>query len=97
MKRFDVGQTVQILANVGILLSIVFLAIQVSQNQVTLDEENTLNALTGLEFALEGNSDFRRLLLNNRDLLEVWVTGNLGEPLSDIQKEEYEMLAAERL
>lgn len=45
--KIDVGQTVNTLANVGVLVGIVFLAIEVSPNQATLEEQTTLNALSG--------------------------------------------------
>jgi hypothetical protein len=47
MKKFDLGQTISIMANVGVIAGIVFLAIEVRQNnlQLAVQSENTLYEL----------------------------------------------------
>jgi len=42
MKKFDLGQTISILANVGVIAGIVFLAIEVAQNTESLEETRNL-------------------------------------------------------
>jgi hypothetical protein len=49
MKKIDFGQMSQVLANVGVMLGIIFLAIEIRQNQAALDEQNTLTTLTSRE------------------------------------------------
>ena len=63
MKKLDLGQTITILANLGVIAGIVFLGIELQQNnealglQVRLERENTLRQ--GLSGRLE-NSDVIR-------------------------------------
>ena len=43
MKNLDVGQTINTLANIGVIAGIVFLAIEVRQNQASLEESNRIS------------------------------------------------------
>jgi len=47
MRNVDVGQTVQILANVGVIAGIVFLGLEVQQNNDLLDSQARQNRLNG--------------------------------------------------
>jgi len=42
MKKIDLGQTITILANVGVIAGIIFLAIEVQQNTASLNESRNL-------------------------------------------------------
>ena len=43
MKKIDLGQTITILANVGVIAGIIFLAIEIQQNTETLETEMRFN------------------------------------------------------
>jgi len=68
MKKIDLGQARQILANVGVMLGLVFLAVETGQNQRALDEQKTLAKLSVPDTQFEAYSRFRHLLLSNPDL-----------------------------
>lgn len=97
MKKIDLGQTISILANLGVLAGIVFLAIEVSQNQATLEEQTRLNALSGREAASESFNNIRTLLLENPDLMQIWNKGNAGDELTAIEEDRFELLCATNL
>lgn len=85
MKKFDLGQTIGILANIGVLAGIIFLAIEVSQ-------QNTINLLTGRDAAVEHFNGARTLLLENPDLMQIWIKGRADEPLSEIEAARFQLL-----
>ena len=95
MKQIDVGQVSQVLANVGVMLGIVFLAIEVRQNQATLEEQNTLTTLAARDGALDNFSRFRILLLENPSLHALWLKGRDDEPLSDVEGDQFLTLCLE--
>ena len=68
MRKFDLGQAIQVVANVGVLAGIVFLAVEVRQNQSTMDEDAQLNTLASF-------SDFRNFIAESEQLAEIWSTG----------------------
>jgi len=53
MKRIDLGQTIGILANLGVIAGIVFLAVEIGQNQAALEEQNTLTRISARDAASE--------------------------------------------
>ena len=96
MKKMDLGQTVSILANVGVIAGIVFLAVEIRQNQATLEEQNTLTRLTSRDSGYEYFSNFRKLLLENPELHEIWERGIAGEELSSFEKSRVQVLCQEQ-
>ena len=85
MKKIDLGQTIAILANVGVIAGIVFLAIEVSQ-------QNTINLLSGRDAAVENFNGFRTLLLENPDLMEIWNAGLTNGELTSIEDDRFQLL-----
>ena len=95
MKNIDVGQAISILANIGILLSIVFLAIEISQNQATIEESNTLNLVARNEALYASGSNFRRLIAENEEVARIWVNGRAGNDLTPLEAERFDQLCGE--
>ena len=83
LKKFDVSQTITILANLGVIAGIIFLAIEVRQNQASLDEANRINRAASIRTATEGFNDFRLSLAGNEMLADVWSRGKAGAKLSN--------------
>jgi hypothetical protein len=46
MKKFDLGQSISIFANLGVIAGIVFLALELHQNNELMDAEQQFNRLT---------------------------------------------------
>ncbi len=66
MKKIDVGQTVGILANLGVLAGIVFLAYEVRQSTFVTrlsTAESFTATLSEIELFIVGDPEFTRLLL----------------------------------
>lgn len=73
MKRLDLGQTITILANLGVIAGIVFLAIEVQQNTESLNESRNLAmAQAQQERASQLDESFRSLA-NSEFLPEIFV------------------------
>ncbi len=81
LKKIDLGQAVSILANVGVIAGIVFLGIELQQN-------NELLAAEARATRHQNRSDHaNRVLLENPGLVELIVKADNGEALS--QEEHY--------
>jgi len=81
MKKIDIGQTVGVLANVGVIAGIIFLAVELTQNQ-ELMRAQTRNEMsrTIIELnTLSMEDRFASLILK----------GQAGEPLSDVERFQY--------
>ncbi len=81
MKKIDLGQTVTILANIGLVAGIVFLGVELHQNNELLEAEARATRH-------QNRSDHtNRLLLENPGLVELIVKADSGESLT--QEEQY--------
>lgn len=72
MKKIDLGQTIQILANVGVIAGIVFLAIELQQNN-ELQRSSSRQALLDHDLSL---------VENGMAYADLWELASRPEPLS---------------
>jgi hypothetical protein len=89
MKLDKLNQWLTLAANIGVLAGIVFLAVEIRQNDATLRESNTINILDARALELQQYNEFRALLVQTPDLLELWTAGLNGDVLDDLADEIY--------
>ena len=78
MKKIDLGQTVAILANVGVIAGIVFLAVEIQQNTESLNEARNF-AIAEAQQAMRAQLDESfRSLANSDELPEIFVKYRQG-------------------
>lgn len=77
MKKIDLAQTVNVLANLGVIAGIVFLAVELQQNNRLLAAEAEYNNLQ----RRSANS-----VANDPELAEFWFKVNSGEPLTELEQ-----------
>jgi len=75
MKRTDLGQTINTLANIGVISGIVFLAFQVQQNSRLLSSQATLNLLQNRTAGMTSVSE-------SPEVAAFWDRVNRKEPLT---------------
>jgi hypothetical protein len=97
MKRIDLGQTIAILANVGVIAGIVFLALELRQNQASLDEANALNRADSATEALQYFNEVRTLLAQDEKLSAIWLSGKAGNDLTSVDRERFANLCTMEL
>ena len=76
MKKIDLGQTISILANLGVIAGIVFLAVELRQNNQLLQAE-------AIGTVLETRLGRQELILNNPHLIAIVQKNEKGEPLTE--------------
>ena len=83
MKKIDLGQTIQTVANVGVIAGIIFLAVELSQNTAMIQAQMNQSRADSAVFSAEAvfNSDY---------LPEILVALEQGKPLSDVQTVRYQ-------
>jgi hypothetical protein len=79
LKKIDLGQGITILANVGVIVGIAFLAIEIRQNNQLLRAE-AISAL--LETRMNANQE----IYSNSDVAELRAKNARGEPLTDAEQ-----------
>ena len=79
MKRIDFGQLMAILANLGVIAGIVFLALELQQNNRFLSSQAQFNIL-------QNRSVGTSALAESAESAEFWAKVNRGEVLSDAER-----------
>ena len=81
-------------ANVAVFASIMFLAVEIRQNQVSIDEANELSRLEARTIEIEQFNNFRRALIEDPELLRIWNAGLADAELSEVDEDRFELLCA---
>ena len=92
MKKIDLGQAFSILANIAVLAGIVFLAIEVRQNQASLEEGNRINLQAANKSILDGFSAIRTLRVENEQVAQIWLKGMTGEDLTPVESLRFDQM-----
>ena len=79
MKKMDLGQTINTLANVGVIAGIVLLAVELSQNNALLRNEARYNLHLARTQEIEQRAFYP-------DLAEITLKAMQGRPLTELER-----------
>jgi hypothetical protein len=79
MKKIDLGQTIETLANVGVIAGIIFLVVELRQGNELMEADARFNRLTL-------GRDAWQSIAENGDLTELQVRSDNGEVLSEVEQ-----------
>ena len=86
-----------LLANLGVVAGIFFLAVEIRQNQSMLEDSNRLSRFESRMSAVDTFNDWRGQWVQDEELTRIWVTGHSGEGLSAIEQARYDNLCTSNL
>ena len=99
MKLENLNKWLSLAANLGVVAGIVFLAIEVRQNQISLnrnseliEREYELQVADGLIAIADTSNNFRFLTAENSELAQIWLDGTEGRELSEVDHHRFMML-----
>lgn len=99
MKFDKLNSWLSLAANFGVVAGIVFLAIEIRQNQTSLDRnselmerEYQLQVADGLKAIADASDDFRIMTANSEELTRIWLDGIAGKDLSEIEEHRFRMM-----
>jgi hypothetical protein len=79
MKKIDLGQTIGILANLGVIAGIVFLALEIRQNNTLMTSQSRANQSDQV-------LSFQADVYSDAGLSEILIKADAGESLSDAEQ-----------
>jgi len=101
MDLDKINKWLTLVANFGVVAGIFFLAIEVRQNQAGLDQNQELierqlelQTIEGHQAIADSVDELRLLFANNEDAARLWVDGNAGKELSEVDVVRYQGLCA---
>ena len=77
LKKLDLGQTISVLANIGVIAGIIFLAIELRQNSEELSAQTRADRLANRQ-------RYSEVILENEGLLASIARAEAREPLSQV-------------
>ena len=88
MNLENLNQWLSLAANFGVIGGLIFLAVEVGQNQESLDQANRLSRLDARRTEVDHWNQWRMRLAENKELSDIWDRGQRGESLdvSDTQR-----------
>ncbi len=78
--------------NLGVIGGIVFLAIEIGQNQASLEQSNRMNLLNARTTDVQHYNDFRTVVAQDKELSEIWTKGNSGDALDPSETARFGLL-----
>ena len=92
MKKIDPVQATQILSNLGVIVGIIFLAVEVSQNQASFDKANDLSQMMVTQSSLEKFNVFRYAVAQDEGLAELILKARESDSLSPVEAYRFDQL-----
>ena len=83
--------------NLGVIGGIVFLAIEIGQNQASLEQSNRINVLDARTTEVQQYNDFRTVLAQDKGLSEIWTKGLSGDALDSSESARFANLCTNYL
>ena len=83
MTLEDLGNVGEVVAAIGVVVSLIYLARQIRQNTAHLSQNTQTVRLSALEASLESGNQVRALLIMNPELSDLYVKGLEGYSLLD--------------
>lgn len=80
---------------IAVVVTLVFVGIQVRQSTRTMAESNKLAQSTTLDESLRHFSQFRRMLATDPGLTRIWIDGRRSGELSEVDSQRFFFLARE--
>jgi len=101
MNLDTINKWLTLIANFGVVAGIFFLAIEIRQNQESLElsqeqlaRQYELETIAGHQAIADSSDEMRLLFADNADAARVWIEGNSGKELSEVDLVRYQGLCS---
>lgn len=79
-------------ANLGVMVGVVFLAIEISQNQMSLEHANEISRFEARMEPVDTFNELSGLLIQDEELTRIWLDGRAGKELSEVEQARFDRL-----
>ena len=91
------NKSLTLMANFGVLIGIFVLAVEVRQNQDILEETQEMNLLTARTSDIQQYHDWRAMLIQDEQLIQLWLDGVEGKELDSVQDTRFMLMCISTL
>jgi hypothetical protein len=85
MNTDNLSKWLTLAANFGVVVGIFVLVFELQQNQAMLEQEHKMNLLTARVADIQQYQEFRWMLVQDKELMQLWMDGLDGKELTEVQ------------
>lgn len=83
-----------LLANFGVMVGVIFLAVEVRQNQIMLEEVNIINRFEARMAPVDTFNEWIGIRVQDEELTRIYMDGRAGKELTEIDEERFNTLCS---
>ena len=93
MKKSEVNEWLGVITNFGLIAGLVLVAYEINQNNITLEREARISQVEVTDGIRAAWQNWEYVIIENRDVADIWMRGNAGDHLEPLETFRYEQLA----
>ncbi len=96
MKPGELNDWLGVITNAGVVAGLIMVAYQIHQNNIALEREARISEVEVSNGIRSAWQNWEYAIIENRDISDIWMRGNAGEPLDPLEEFRYELVAKEK-
>ncbi len=94
MSLVNLNKWLVLVANIGVVVGIFVLVVEVRQNQIILQQNQQISILDSLNTDVQHFHDWRELMIQDEEVAQIWMNGLSGEELTPVQESRFSYLCS---
>jgi len=95
VKPGELNDWLGVLTNIGVMAGLVLVAYEIHQNNIALDRQERISQIEVVDGIRAAWQNWEYAIIENEDVADIWMRGNTGQPLDELEEYRYEQLARE--
>ncbi len=95
MKTSKLSDWLGVITNIGVITGLILIAYEIHQNNIALEQEARISRIEVVDGIRGAWQNWEYVIIENRDVADIWMRGNAGEPLDPLEEFRFDLLARE--
>ncbi len=95
MKPRELIDWLGVITNAGVVAGLIMVAYQIHQNNIAMEYDARIARVEVTEGIRAAWQNWEYAIIENRDISDIWMRGNAGEPLDPLEEFRYKQVAKE--
>ncbi len=95
MKAGKLNDWLGVITNIGLIAGLALVAYEIHQNNLALERDARVAQIEMTEGMRAAWQNWEYAIIENRDVAEIWMKGNAGEPLDRLEEFRFNQIARE--
>ncbi len=95
MKASELNDWLGVITNIGVITGLILIAYEIHQNNIALEREARISYVETVDGIRGAWQNWEYTIIENREVADIWMRGNAGEPLDRLEAFRFNQLARE--